>query len=172
MDTVAPLLLLVLFSGTVFYVFVPFLGPVVLATGDEAATNTIALELRKISLYKQLREVEFEQQMGLVDDHDYTRIRADLMEEVAGVLQAVQAVSGKSAGQTAGVTLSPPAGGSKGAVAVAETCPSCGAETESDGRFCSQCGTQLGAGCPNCGARVEPQDQFCGHCGRGLVSSS
>ena len=172
MDTVAPLLLLVLFSGTVFYVFVPFIGPVVLATGDEAATNTIALELRKISLYKQLREVEFEQQMGLVDDHDYTRIRADLMEEVAGVIQAVQAASGKSAGQATGVTLSLPAGGSKGAVAVAETCPSCGAETESDGRFCSQCGTQLGAGCPNCGGRVEPQDQFCGHCGRGLVSSS
>ncbi|MCH8328162.1 MAG: zinc ribbon domain-containing protein [Candidatus Marinimicrobia bacterium] len=163
MDAVAPLLLFVLFSGTIFYVFVPFLGPVILATGDESATKSLALELRKISLYKQLREVEFEQKMGLVDDHDFARVRTDLMEEVAGVIEAAEAASGESTGQPAVA----------GAVAeAAETCPSCSAETEPEGRFCSQCGTELGAGCPGCGARVEPHDQFCGRCGRGLVSSS
>ena len=169
---VAPLLLFALFSGVVYFVFKPFLGPAVLATGDERATATVALELRKISLYKQLREAEFEQQMGIVDESDFTRIRGELMEEVATVMQAAKAGSEKSPGEgeAAGVALSLSNGAA--AVAVAETCPSCDAGIEPEARFCSHCGTELGAGCPSCGARVQPQDHFCGHCGRGLVSSN
>lgn len=167
---IAPLLLFGLFSGVAYFVFQPFLEAKVLATGDEGATATIALELRKISLYKQLREAEFEQQMGLVDKSDYSRIRGDLMEEVATVIKAVEVGSGGSSGEVAGVALSLPKGAAP--AATAETCPSCDAQTEPDSRFCSHCGTELGAGCPGCGARVQPQDHFCGQCGRGLVSSN
>ena len=175
MDTlIAPLMLFALFSGVFYFVFQPFLETKVIATGDEEETATIALELRKINLYKQIREVEFEQQMGIVDESDFARIRSDLMDEVATVMQAAKAPAERStgAGDEAGVALSVSKGSAAVTDAVAETCPSCGADTDPEGRFCSHCGTQLGAGCPNCGVRVQPQDHFCGHCGRGLVSST
>jgi len=53
------------------------------------------------------------------------------------------------------------------------TCPSCGAATESDDQFCTQCGSQIVARirrCPACGAFPGLQDRFCIFCGAGLVS--
>ena len=160
MDTfVAPVLLFVIFSGVVYYVFAPFLGPQVLAIGDEAETASLALKMRKISLYEQLREAEFEKQMGLVAENDYVRIRSDLMDEVAGVISASEMAA---------------PGGTAEVVATGEddACHNCGAMVESDARFCEQCGDQLGGRCPVCGAKVQLQDHFCGQCGRGLINSS
>lgn len=43
-------------------------------------------------------------------------------------------------------------------------CPGCG--KESQGRFCSHCGTPLQAGqCPGCGAHLAPGSRFCTQCG-------
>ena len=47
-------------------------------------------------------------------------------------------------------------------------CPSCGAATAPDQRFCGTCGTSLERTCPSCGARSPRSFRFCGNCGTPL----
>ena len=44
-------------------------------------------------------------------------------------------------------------------------CPKCEHQSETDARFCSKCGTSLGA-CPHCGGDTEDSDEFCPTCGK------
>src|SRR5438876_11641406 len=45
------------------------------------------------------------------------------------------------------------------------SCPSCGAPTSLDQRFCGACGASVERTCPSCGARWAPSFRFCGSCG-------
>jgi len=49
------------------------------------------------------------------------------------------------------------------------TCGACGATNAGGARFCSRCGSALGAACPSCGAPVEADARFCSNCGATLV---
>ena len=161
MDAVlAPILLFAVFSGVIYYVFLPFLAPKLIATGEEANMVAMALDLRKMSLYRQLREAEFEREMGLIDSADYDLTRSDLMDEVAGVLSAIK-TGDPGASQSSASAVAAPAG---------PICPNCGSEAEADARFCQQCGTEIGQACPQCGRTYMPEDRFCGSCGRGLIT--
>lgn len=44
-------------------------------------------------------------------------------------------------------------------------CPSCGAESPADKKFCADCGAPLARVCPSCGAFNSAQQQSCDHCG-------
>lgn len=46
-------------------------------------------------------------------------------------------------------------------------CPKCGTKSESDGRFCRQCGSSLDREliCSGCAAEYGPGDRFCAMCG-------
>jgi hypothetical protein len=46
---------------------------------------------------------------------------------------------------------------------MSHTCPACG--TESEGRFCAQCGAALAAECRECGSPVPAGGRFCNQCG-------
>lgn len=161
MDTLlAPILLFITFTGTVYYVLVPFLSEAVMAVDDTTDTRATALDLRKISLYKQIREVEFEREMGLTDQDDFERSRADLVTEAAEVLRELEGLP-----LTSPDVEEPP-------VPLAETsnCPSCQTQVERGAQFCTHCGTQLGSSCPQCGAATSQDDRFCTNCGRGLLN--
>lgn len=43
-------------------------------------------------------------------------------------------------------------------------CPECGHDQET-GSFCSHCGARLGGGCPSCGAELVPGGRYCTQCG-------
>lgn len=160
MDTlVAPVALLIIFVVTTYYVLVPFLSEVTYSTGSEEYTRYTALELRKVNLYKQLREAEFEREMGLTDTEDYDRTRNDLMGEVAEVIRELE---GNSNGPESGLQIGPGA--------ALSSCPKCQAELDEGVRFCAQCGTQVGQLCPKCGAQTQDGDRFCAACGRGLLN--
>lgn len=46
------------------------------------------------------------------------------------------------------------------------TCPSCGYKNSEQTKFCSECGTKLGAArCRACGIELAPGTRFCGECG-------
>ena len=161
-----PVILFLIFIGTAYYVLVPFLSEKVLSGDGDEAARTTALELRKVNLYGQIREAEFERQMGLVDDEDFNRTKADLVAEVAEVMRGLEETPGDH---------TPPE-----SVDSASGCPRCGAPVELGTRFCTQCGTAMappsgprqrrGAACPGCGAAVSSGDRFCAGCGRGLLN--
>ncbi len=164
MDTLLPLVVLILVAiGPAYYVLVPFVSEKVAAVGEDAATRATALELRKVNLYKQIREVEFEREMGLIDEQDFNRTRADLLTEVAQVMHQLEGAPGEQV---------PPVGPVPEA-AEELVCPTCGALLVPGAGFCSSCGaavTPPTAGCPGCGAPVQSGDRFCASCGRGLLS--
>ncbi|MFB0517479.1 MAG: zinc ribbon domain-containing protein [Candidatus Neomarinimicrobiota bacterium] len=133
MDAIlAPIILFLIFISTTYYVLVPFLSKKVVAIGEEEATRNTALELRKVNLYKQIREAEFERAIGRINEEDFDRIRSDLITEVAEVIQQLEGPPGRQA----------PGGSSRTAAGVSE-CPSCGAAVSPGDRFCSSCGRGL-----------------------------
>ena len=148
--------LFLIFLVATYYVLVPFLSAKVEPVGEDTADRTIALELRKVNLFKQIREAEFEQEMGLVDEEDFNRTKADLVAEVAEVMRELDGMTRNQA---------PPENG-----AAASGCPNCGTPIVPGARFCTQCGTAVGDACPGCGATVSPGDRFCASCGRGLLN--
>ncbi len=161
MDTLlAPTLLFIIFTGTVYYVLVPFLSAGIMAVDEATDLRATALDLRKINLYKQIREVEFEREMGLTNQEDFERSRADLVTEAAEVLREIEGLPPTLPGVEA-----PPV-----PTAVTSNCPSCQTLVEGGARFCTHCGTQLGSSCPQCGATTFSGDRFCTDCGRGLLN--
>lgn len=161
MDTfLAPTLLFIIFTGTIYYVLVPFLSAGVMAVNDTTDTLATALELRKINLYKQIREVEFEREMGLTDQEDFERSRVDLVTEAAEVLRDIEGLP-----STSSDVEEPPI-----ALVATSNCPSCQTLVESGTRFCTHCGTELGSSCPQCGVATPHGDRFCTSCGRGLLN--
>ena len=155
----APLALFALFTAAIYYVFTPFFSRLAIASTDGASTASMTLELEKVNLLKQLREAEFEQEMGLLDEEDFSRTRGELMQEVADVMTAIDAGGGRTLLST--VAEAAPAG---------IVCPQCRTVASADDHFCSQCGAEIAKGCPHCQQTVLPDDRFCGHCGRGLKS--
>ena len=165
MDTLlAPVLLFIIFTGTLYYVLVPFLSEGILAVDESRRafpeTTATALELRKINLYTQIREVEFEREMGLTNQEDFERSREDLVTEAADVLRDIEGLS-----PTSPDVEEPPV-----PLLVTSNCPSCQTLVERGARFCTHCGTQLGSSCPQCDAATSSDDRFCTNCGRGLLN--
>ena len=134
MDTLLPLVVLILIAiGPAYYVLVPFVSEEVAAVGEEAATRTTELELRKVNLYRQIREVEFEREMGLIDEEDFDRTRADLLAEVAQVMRQLEGAPGDQRPLEAPVL----------AAAEELVCPGCSTPVQSNDRFCASCGRGL-----------------------------
>jgi len=50
-------------------------------------------------------------------------------------------------------------------------CRHCGQQNQGGRRFCSACGSAIGAACPQCGFVNDPRDQFCGGCGAALAGA-
>ena len=47
-------------------------------------------------------------------------------------------------------------------------CSKCASDNREGRRFCTTCGTALGAWCPKCGAPIHIHEKFCGECGAAL----
>ena len=175
MDTLLPLVVLILVAiGPAYYVLVPFVSEKVAAVGEDAATRATALELRKVNLYKQIREVEFEREMGLVGQEDFDRTQADLLAEVTQVMRQLEGGPGERVPPEG---PSSPSGcrtsrrtGPASAPAKQLVCPDCGVSIGPGTRFCNSCGTAVGDTCPGCGVVVRSGDRFCASCGRGLLN--
>ena len=160
MDTViAPIFLFLIFTGAAYYVLEPFLAqPLLVAETDDETIGT-ALELRKISLYKQIRETEFEHEIGMTAREDFERTRQELVVEAAEVWQTIEGSSVEA--QPVALDMPPPV--------VGLSCPNCGTPAGLEARFCADCGSALGKVCSQCGTQAGQGDRFCNACGRGLV---
>ncbi|MBT3251736.1 MAG: zinc ribbon domain-containing protein [Candidatus Marinimicrobia bacterium] len=149
---IAPIILFIVFVLMSYLIIKPFLA----GAGNSATiihddTDEKVKELEKISLLKQIREVEFEKEMGVTSDEDFQRIKSELVQQVSGYLG-----KDKSAGN-----------GSKHVVLGSEiNCPDCNETVSKSDKFCGFCGTSLkNPGCPKCGETITPNAKFCSTCG-------
>jgi hypothetical protein len=60
--------------------------------------------------------------------------------------------------------------GALGIGASVQVCAACGAQNDSDSRFCDSCGAPLNRVCPSCGADNDADARFCDGCGTALTA--
>jgi len=72
--------------------------PLFVPKGAAIASDKVkleTLEIRKLSLYEQIKELELEFDMGNVSSDDYQRNRIELKREVSVVLEQINSISSK-----------------------------------------------------------------------------
>ena len=72
--------------------------PLFVPKGAAIASDKVkleTLEIRKLSLYEQIKELELEFDMGNVSSDDYQRNRIELKREVSMVLEQLNSISSK-----------------------------------------------------------------------------
>ena len=96
------------------------------------------LDERKVAIYENLRDLQFEYRVGKLSDNDYQQTKKDLQRELAGVMAEVDRLK---------LQLSP-----NGAAPPARpepqpidplACPHCGAKFAQPLKFCGQCGKPM-----------------------------
>ncbi len=105
------------------------------------------LEVRKASVYENLRDLQFEYRVGKLSDEDYQRTKLDLQAGLAIVLAEIDKLK-----QLEGA---PAPGGKSKAVAKKS-------DTKSD----------TARVCPHCSAKFEKPLKFCGECGKPMVTEA
>lgn len=136
--------LFIIFVGAVWYTITPLFTPV---KSTYSADETDPEQVRLNSLFSQIREVEFEHEMGIVAKEDFERVQNELKAEASTLLNendpnSIENNSGLS-------------------------CRNCSTKIESSYKFCSGCGKPIIAEmtCISCGHELKEADKFCSQCG-------
>jgi hypothetical protein len=114
------------------------------------------LEREKALVLRSIKELEFDRSMKKISDADYTeigsRLRAKAMDLIARIDTAAAADVARPGAATSAPapgrsvqTAAPSASKDEGAQPAAggSGCPSCGADNDTDARFCKACGHRL-----------------------------
>jgi len=94
------------------------------------------LDERKMAIYENLRDLQFEYRVGKLSDEDYQQTKKDLQKELAGVLAEVDRIKLQLTSNGA-----VPAPAPKPADPL--TCPHCGAKFQEALKFCGECGKPM-----------------------------
>jgi rRNA maturation endonuclease Nob1 len=105
------------------------------------------LEVRKASIYENLRDLQFEYRVGKLSDEDYQRTKLDLQAGLAVVLAEIDKLKQMEGAPAAG-------GKSKGVAKKSDTKP------------------DSAKVCPHCSAKFEKPLKFCGECGKPMVAEA
>lgn len=149
---IAPIILFIVFVSLSYFVIKPFLvGAGNSATIIKDDTDEKVRELEKISLLKQIREVEFEKEMGVTSDEDFQRIKSELVSQVSGYLSKDKSTGNGSQHVDPELEIS---------------CPGCSETVSKSDKFCGSCGSSLKTpGCSKCGETLNQKAKFCSNCG-------
>jgi rRNA maturation endonuclease Nob1 len=100
------------------------------------------LEVRKASIYENLRDLQFEYRLGKLSDEDYRRTKVELQGQLAIVLGEIDKIK-----QLEGVRPAPvkTKGASKKAADTGTVCPHCSAKFDKPLKFCGECGKSMAA---------------------------
>ncbi|MGH9658098.1 MAG: hypothetical protein ACRD96_06105 [Bryobacteraceae bacterium] len=95
------------------------------------------LDERKVAIYENLRDLQFEFRVGKLSDEDYQAAKRDLQKELAGVLAGIDKLKHELGVKTAPVAPPPKRR--------AFVCPHCKAEFSKALKFCGECGQPMEA---------------------------
>jgi hypothetical protein len=107
------------------------------------------LDERKVAIYENLRDLQFEYRLGKLSDDDYQTTKKDLQKELARLLAEVDRIR---AGQAPEVVKASEVVAKKPEKVVdlpprkspdALVCPSCGAAFDKPLKFCGECGKPM-----------------------------
>jgi len=96
------------------------------------------LEVRKASIYENLRDLQFEYRVGKLSDEDYKRTKLDLQAGLAVVLAEIDKLK-QAEGAPAAAGKTKPAKKSE----TAKVCPHCSTKFEKPLKFCGECGKPM-----------------------------
>lgn len=106
------------------------------------ASPTQHLDERKAAIYENLRDLNFEYQLGKLSDEDYQKTKTGLQQELAKVLatidEIVKGAPAKTTAQAPAPKITPKT--------PPYVCPHCGASFEKTMKFCGECGKSMEAG--------------------------
>ena len=146
---IAPIILFIVFVISAYFVVKPFITETAGVHNQIPDNTPDPKELQKISLLKQIREVEFEREMGITVEEDFQRIRSDLVKEVGGLMKDEE-----------------PASGSHHKDPAEKLCGHCKHTVGANDKFCGHCGkSQEKSSCSTCNADLAPGAKFCSECG-------
>ena len=119
------------------------------------------LEQEKFNIYAQIKEADFEYEMGKLSHRDYSMQRDELLQRVSEVIDQIERHLNGSA----------TAGSDQSRESTSVTCPSCQTTLPRDAKFCAVCGEEVQAGCSECGSVNPEGSKFCAGCGQELVTA-
>jgi hypothetical protein len=108
---------------------------------DLGETELERLQDRKAIIYKSIKDLEFEYKMGRLSDADFKQLDAGYRNDAATILQEMEKLGVAEELDT--LIEKEIAAHKKKLERGSAKCPSCGAETASEKKFCADCGRQL-----------------------------
>jgi rRNA maturation endonuclease Nob1 len=151
-----------LFFGVLVFLLMPLLGrKSSLDFGDDGRLME-QLEYDKENIYQQIKELEFDLELGNITQDDFQELSTDLKAQAAEVLMRIDATTKKKGMKVEG----------KRKTMDQKFCQSCGEQVTEHDKFCHHCGQSLSSlSCPFCGSSYSRGDKFCSQCGKGLVAN-
>ena len=158
METSSILIGLLLFTGSIAYVVLPFRqNRRKTVTTSKGPTQQVG---KREVVLAALRDLDFDFKTGKVSEEDYQPVRNQLMAEAAQYLEQEE----KEAERLEVLIQSRRRTHQEGT-----TCGHCDAHVRAGQRFCSKCGSAVNNElCPSCGKNIKADDLFCPACGNAL----
>ncbi|MHB1006009.1 MAG: zinc ribbon domain-containing protein [Chloroflexota bacterium] len=154
----------------------------VVANGTHDRTMSDLLNQRD-TIYRAIKEIEFDHQLGNLSDVDYTDLRDRYKGRALPVLKAIHDLESTASGQPNRPSAAGEADDSielaiqkrraqaKRSHGGGLTCGKCGVANQPGHRFCVMCGEPLALVCSACGQPHGDGARFCAHCGASLVET-
>ena len=84
-----PFLLFIIFIATIFYTIQPLFMEINFALNEKKITLKVAKKRQLKSLLKQIREIEFERDMGIISKEDFIRTNNELRLEASKIINEI-----------------------------------------------------------------------------------
>ena len=158
METSSILIGLLLFTGSIAYVVLPFRqNRRKTVTTSKGPTQQVG---KREVVLAALRDLDFDFKTGKVNGEDYQPVRNQLIAEAAQYLEKEQ----KEAERLEALIQS-----RRKAQQEDTKCGHCDAPVRVGQRFCSKCGSAVNNElCPSCGKNIKAEDLFCPSCRNAL----
>jgi hypothetical protein len=158
METSSILIGLLLFTGSIAYVVLPFRqNRQKTVTNSQGPTQQVG---KRNVVLAALRDLDFDYKTGKVSEEDYQPVRNQLMAEAAQYLAQEE----KEAERLEALIQS-----RRKAQQEDSKCGHCDAPVRAGQCFCSRCGSAVNNElCPSCGKNIKAEDLFCPSCGNAL----
>lgn len=88
------------------------------------------LEAQKAEIYKAIKDIDFDFQMGKLSQEDYDELRGQYKSQAVAILREIDAASGRARRGRQKVTAQ-------------RFCHQCGSEVEKADKYCASCGASL-----------------------------